>query len=280
MVFKNYLVTLLSLILSFSGPVYAENYPKRIISLGSAITEELFLLGVGECIVGNTVYCNQPEEAREKEKIGTIIKMNLEKVVALQPDLILATSLTDRQQLKKLKEMNFNVVEMPTEKNLEEICANFLKLGELVGKYKEAQDIIAEIKSKVELIKSQTRGLTKPKTLVEIGIEPLFVATKKYFIHDFIEMAGGINIAGDAQAGQYSREEVLRQNPDVILITTMGIAGEKEKKTWQKYNSLSAVRNNRIYIIDSDKFCSVTPASFLQILQEMVKVLHPELKDE
>ena len=103
----------------------------------------------------------------------------------------------------------------------------------------------------------------------------MFAATGRYFINDYIEFAGGINIAKDAKEGIYSREQVLKANPDVIIITTMGIAGEEEKELWQKYKVLNAVKNGQIYIIDTDKITSPTPMTFVKTLEEFVHILHP-----
>jgi iron complex transport system substrate-binding protein len=280
LVLRSYLIFIFGIIALWARPLQVYAYPERIISLGTAVTEELYLLGAGDRIVGDTVYCNRPEDAKKKEKVGTVINVNVEKIVSLKPDLVFATSLTDRQQIRKLKELKINVAEMAQEQNFEGICANFLKVGELVGKYPEAEKLVNEIKAKVNSIREKSRGLPNPKVMAQIGANPLFVASRGYFIHDFIEMSGGINIAKDAPNGQYSREEALRQNPDIILITTMGMTGEQEKISWEKYRSLNAVKNARIYIIDSDKLCSVTPVSFVETLQEIVRILHPEMASE
>ena len=94
---------------------------------------------------------------------------------------------------------------------------------------------------------------------------------------DYIEYAGGINIAADAASGIYSREEVLKRNPQVIVIVTMGIAGEKEAETWKTFNTIEAVKNNRIYIVDSYTYCSPTPNGFVKGLKELVMLLHPSI---
>lgn len=267
---------LLLVFLLSCAPLYSQEYSQRIISLGPAITEELYLLGVGDKIVANTVYCKRPSDAEKKEKLGTVIKVDLEKIVKLKPDLVLATSLTDREQLQIMKNLKINVIEIPTAKNFQDICGNFLKLGELVGKRKEAEKIIEKVKIKVGSIREKTKHLPRQKIIVQVGAKPLYVATKRYFVDDFIEFAGGINIAGDSETGLYSREKILKQNPDVIIIVAMGIIGEKEKETWQKYKTLNAVRNNRIYIVDSYRLCSPTPVTFVETLEEIVKILHPE----
>ena len=256
-----------------------DKFPQRIISLGPSITEELYLLGVENKIVGVTTYCQRPPQAQEIEKIGTVIEVNLEKVISLQPNLVLATSLTNPKAKEKLKNLGIKVITFPSAKNFREICEQFLELGKIVGREKEAEEIVYRAKKTVSSVKQKVKELPKPKVLVQVGAKPLWVAPKDSFVNDFIEFAGGINIAGNSETGLYSYEKVLKQNPDVIIITTMGIAGEEEKKIWQKYKTLNAVRNNRIYIIDSYRLCSPTPVTFVETLKEIVKILHPFVKE-
>jgi len=136
------------------------------------------------------------------------------------------------------------------------------------------------VKEKVKSVKDKTKGLKKTKVFIQIGTKPLFTAGKNSFVNDFIEFAGGTNIAKDTEVGIYSREKVLEENPDVIIIVTMGIRGIKEKEIWQRYKNINAVKNKRIYIIDSYKICSPTPISFVETLKELIKILHPEIEVE
>ena len=268
----------LILILGFNFLYGAEN-PHRIISLGPTLTEQLYLLNAQDNIIGNTIYCKMPADAKNKEKVGTVIEQDLEKILTLKPDLIIASSLTNPKTIKKLNALGIKVVQFRYAKNFNEICEQFLELGEIVGKKKEAEKIIKEVKSKVESIKKKTitrnENNSGQKVFVQIGAKPLFTATKDSFINDFIEFAGGINIA-DTKTGLYGREAVVAQNPDVIIITTMGITGEGEKKIWNKYKTINAVKNNRIYIVDSYKLCSPTPVSFAETLNEIVEILYPK----
>lgn len=252
-------------------------YSQRIISLGSSLTEQLYLLGVEDRLAGCTVYCKKPKEAESKTKVGTIIEVNLEKVVSLKPDLVLATSLTDPKAKEKLKNLGIEVAYFSQAKNFSQMCEHFLELGRLVGKKKEAEEIINSAENKVAAIKKTVKNLPKPEVFIQIGAKPLFAATGSSFINDFIEFAGGINIAKEAKEGIYSREEVLKKDPEVIIIVTMGIVGEKEKEIWQRYKTLKAVKKDRIHIVDSYTLCSPTPAGFVEALEEMVGILHPEL---
>lgn len=260
---------------TFCFPEDISSYPQRIVSLGPGITEQLYLLGVEDKLVGLTSYCRRPPRAQRKEKVGTVLEVNLEKIVYLQPGLVLATSLTNPKTIEKLKSLGIKVAHFPQAKNFSQLCKQFLELGRIVGKKSEAQQIVRQAKMKVELVKKEIKDLPKQEVFVQIGTRPLFAATSDSFINDFIEFAGGINIACDSKSGIYSREKVLEDNPEVIIITSMGIGGE-EKKLWRNFKALNAVKNDRIYIVDSDKFCSPTPLSFVEALEEMVKILHPD----
>jgi len=250
---------------------------ERIVSLGPHLTESLFLLGAGDRVVGVTMYCKRPPGARKKEKVGTVMEVDTEKIVGLKPDLVLATSLTDLRDVKKLKDLGINVITFPNPKNFFQICEQFLKLGRLVGREKEAEEIVRKAQAQVDSIAKLVENLPKPKVFVQVGARPLFTITKDSFINDFIELAGGTNIAEDAGTGLYSREKVLESNPDVIIIATMGIVGEEEKRTWQKYKTLNAVKNDRIYVVDSYALCSPTPVTFAQTLKELARLLHPKI---
>lgn len=268
----------------FIDDAYAsENHPKKIISLAPSMTEELYLLGAQDFLVGNTTYCVIPPAAQYKEKVGSITKVDLEKIVGLKPDLVLATSLTNPKTIQKLKSLGIEVKLFPAPKDFKSLCDQFLELGKAIGREPQAREIIKAAAVKVADIKSMTVMFMKPKVFIEIGAKPLFTANSDYIINDFVKLAGGKNIAEDSRIGVYSKEEVLNSNADVIFIVTMGFVGEAEKKAWQKFKMLNAVKHDRIYIIDSQKVCGPTPVTFAKTLEEISVLLHPELskkKDE
>lgn len=262
------------LILCIGGAYSQNSYPQRIISLSPKVTEELYLLGVDDRLIAHTEYCEIPFGVDKKEKIGTVVYFNLEKVVSLEPDLVIATSLSKPKAKEKLIDLGIRVVTFTAAKSFDRMCDQFLELARIVGEEERAKEIVAKAKTETMDIKERIGNLPKPKVFAQIGAKPLFAATKDYFINDFIEFAGGSNIGRDLKNGLCSREEVLRADPEVIFIVTMGIVGEQEKKTWEKYKVIKAVEKNRIYILDSDKLCSPTPASFVDTLEEIVEILH------
>jgi iron complex transport system substrate-binding protein len=172
--------------------------------------------------------------------------------------------------------LGIKVVDFPLAKGFSHLCGQFLELAGIVGKEKQATEIVRQAEIQVDMLKQEVRDFSRPKVFIQIGARPLFTATKESFFNDFIEFAGGINIASGAKSGLYSREKVLEDNPDIIIITTMGIAGEREKEIWRTFETLNAVKNNRIYIVDDYNFCSPTPLSFVEALEEMIEILHSE----
>lgn len=246
----------------------------RIVSLGPSITEELYLLGEQEKIVGVTKYCVRPKDAQNKEKVGTVTEIDVEKIISLRPDLVIATNLTDVKQIEKLKNIGLKVMKFSLANNFQEISSQFQELGDILNKSDEASAIISEAREKVKNISNMVKDKPRTTVFIQVGTRPLFTMTKDSFVNDYIELAGGINIAGGNQSGLYSREDVLRQNPDVIIIVGMEFAGEDEKKSWERFGQLKAVAQNRIYLLDSYKLCSPTPKSFAEMLEEMVEILH------
>jgi iron complex transport system substrate-binding protein len=247
---------------------------QRIISLSTTATEELYILGVQDRLVGCTVYCNRPKEAEKKEKVGTVMKADLERVISLKPDLIIASGLSCPKQMEKLKSLGINVAYFSAPNSFSVLCDNFIRLGSLVGKEKKAKKIVDKAKKAVEKIRKGKEALHKPKVFMQIGAEPLWTVPGGTLQNDFIRFAGGINIAAPLKTGQISCEEVLVQNPNVIIITEMGILGEEEKKNWQRFPILNAVKKNKIYIMDASRLCSPTPLSFPETLEEIAKILH------
>ncbi|MBI5554855.1 MAG: ABC transporter substrate-binding protein [Elusimicrobia bacterium] len=260
----------LSAIAAAPGP-----YPQRIISLGPFLTEEIYLLHLDNRLVANTIYCQKPAAAQKKEKVGTVMEVNLEKIVSLKPDLVLTTALTNPKAKDKLNKLGLRVEDFPAAASFTEILEQFIRLGRLTGQQKKAEEIIEQVKTKVVSMRNKIENVPKPTVLMQIGANPLWVATKNSFLNDLIECAGGINIGPSSTSGLYSREKVLAQDPEIIIIATMGIAGENEREIWNKYQTVKAVKNKRIHIIDSYKLCSPTPVSFVDVLEEIVKIIHP-----
>lgn len=255
-------------------------FPQRIVSLGPINTENVFLLGAGERIVGSTVYCVRPEAARQTAKVGSVMQFSLEKLISLQPDLILATGFTQPQQLQQLQRLGLPVVQFQQPDSFLESCTQLIELGRLLGLKTRAENIVAEMQQKVTRLQEQVASLDRPKVFLQIGAQPLHGATGNTFSDDYISFSGGINITRQQQSGKVSREKVLADNPDVIIIAIMGSEtgiAAREKAAWHHFASLGAVQNNRVHVINPDLACSPSPATFVEALHIICSYIHPEV---
>jgi iron complex transport system substrate-binding protein len=280
MMYCKNIATTFFLFLTFSlQAATAADYPKRIVSLGPINTENVYLLGAEDRLVANTSYCVRPEAAREKEKIGSVMQVSIEKIIILKPDLVLATGLTQPQQLRKLQELGIRVVQVKQPASFSAICEDFLKLGRLLGLEERARQIVDGAKIKVEAIHRRVSVFPEKKVFLQVGSQPLFGSVRSSFTHDYIRLAGGSNILENQKTGTTGYEKVIVRNPDVIIIAIMGTesgVAAQEKEKWQRYSSISAVRKGHVHVINPDLVCSPSPATFAESLEIIAGLIHPE----
>jgi ABC-type Fe3+-hydroxamate transport system substrate-binding protein len=256
----------------FAAP--SSRVPRRIISLVPNITEELYDLGVQDRLIGVTTFCQRPPEAQSKERVGAVVEVNVERIISLQPDLIIASPLTDHKQIQKLRAVGLRVEVFQPAHDFKRLCDDFLQLGRLVGAEHKAREIVKRAEEQVVGIAARVQKLPAPRVFVQIGTRPLVAVGKDSFLDDCVAFAGGVNIAHEVKTSVYSREEVVRKDPDIILVAQMGLAGKEEKAAWMRYKAIKAVKRGRIYIVDPYRFCSSTPLNFVESVQELVRLFH------
>ena len=253
--------------------------PKRIISLAPNITEILFSLGLDEEIVGVSIHCNFPEKAKTKVRVGSYINLDYEKITSLNPDLIMATGAGNtRDMVGRLGELGFSTYVIYP-KNFSDILKNISHIGQVVNREKEAKVIIAGMTKRSERVIELTKDLPRPKVFIEIGDTPIVTVGKGSFADDLIRLAGGENIAGKEKEvyPRFGMEEILKRSPEVIVISSMNPKGDYQKilQEWNRWKTLPAVKNGRIYLIDSDLIDRPSPR-IIDGLEELARMLHPE----
>jgi iron complex transport system substrate-binding protein len=202
-----------------------------------------------------------------KDIIASAVKVNIEKVISLKPDLVVATSITSPEVIEIFRKFNIRTEVFPTPCSFHEICQQFKRLADLMGKPLLASNIIEESKAKVDSIHKNCKIAYNPKVFMQIGAKPLFTVIPNTFMDDYIHYIKGTNIASDFTRGSITRESVIARNPDIIIIVTMGIVGYEEKEIWEAYSNLSASKNNKIFIIDSNIACTPSPYAFVEALE-------------
>lgn len=228
------------------------NKPERIISTSPSNTEILFALGLGDKVVGVTDYCNYPPEALEKGKIGGFSTVNIETIISLQPDLVLASDKTGEENIRKLENFGVPVIVLhPT--NIEGALRNIELVGEITGVKESASKLVMDLKERIGAIRHLKE---KPKVLYVVWHDPLMSAGKETFADDLIKRAGGINIADFTGYKVISLEVVVSENPDVIIVGLgHGDAGNKTLEyvmNGERLEGTNAIKNGRVYGINTD----------------------------
>ncbi len=251
--------------------------PQRIISLAPNITEILYAIGAQDQLVAVTDYCKYPPEARQKEKIGGFINPNLEKIVSLNPDLVIVTADSPQDKLFGQLERLRIPVFVINPGSLNETFQTISQIGEVCGRKENAEKINVSLRQRVAKIEEKIKSALRPKVLLLWSEDPLITAGKDTFTDDLIQLAGGINIAHDSNIKypKYSMEEILRRKPDIIITTSMD---EKSAlwERWKTWTEIPAVKNKRICSMSCDFIARPAP-SIVDGLEQLVKVIHPEL---
>lgn len=254
--------------------------PQRIISTAPNVTEILFALGLGDKVVGVTTFCNYPEEAKSKEKIGTFQSPNIEKILSLKPDLIVATGGVQRQFVERMEKMGIPVyVSYPHDLN--EVLKSIYRIGVITGAEKKAKELLFDLKFRIAKVTSKvSKAKSKPKVFFELWHEPLMSAGPGSFIDDLIKKAGGINIAQDAKTAYpiFSLEQLIKEDPDVIIGAESSMGGKPVVAVTNRpgWDALRAVKNQRIFTINDDIIFRAGPRLIIA-LELIAKYLHPEL---
>lgn len=255
--------------------------PERIISLAPSLTENVYLSGCGDKLVGVTVYCEYPEAAQTKGKIGTLLEPDIERIIALKPDLVLATKEGNKPEIvKSLRNLGIRVFVFSEINSCTDIKNGFRQLARLLDKTREAEVVLNNVEEKINQVRSRVSRLTPKRVFIQLSAQPLMTAGPDTFIDEIINLAGGLNIAHSAKMRYpiYSLEEIVRQNPEVIIITDMGDIALQAKKEWAKLPELSAVKEDRIIILDKQAthyLCAPSPTGFAQAVERMAQYLHP-----
>jgi iron complex transport system substrate-binding protein len=253
--------------------------PQRIVSLAPGITEILYALGLDREISGVTTFCTYPEAARLKPRIGGFTNISVEKIVALNPDLVIGTADGNRQEtVAKLESLGIPVY-VTNPKTLAEILAVVLKVGLITGREAVARKLTADLQNRVKHLTALVAAQKTLRVFFQVGGEPLITVGRDTLHNQLINLAGGVNIAGREKTlyPRYSVEEVVAKQPEVILFSSMKYAEDVTRVwgQWRKWPNIPAVRNNRLYIIDTDLIDRASPR-IVDGLESMVQAIHPE----
>ena len=258
--------------------MYFAKPPTRIVSLAPSITEMLFAMEAGDQLVGVTDFCDYPLEALKKPKVG-YSNPNMESLVALQPDLVVAPNdFLKPDVIMKLEQLKIPVFIL-ADKNVEGIFVHIQTLGRIVGRSPKADAVAMQLREQVAAIKQRVQGITPVRILYVLNSQPLITVGPGSFIDQLIGMAGGINVAAKSATPypRLSMEAVLQEDPEVLVFPVGKAEGisESEQQAWRQWSTMTAVKRARLHQIAADWLNRPGPR-IAKGLESLVEILHPD----
>lgn len=252
--------------------------PDRIVAIGPSITEFLFALGAGARVVGTDDFSDEPAAAKTIEHVGGV-KVNLEKVVSLKPDLVLSVKFSDGT-IEKLASSGVLVLVVDPQ-SVGDVARTASLLGKAVGA--DGETMSKDIQKKVDDVKAKTSAATtKPRVYHEVDASDptkIFTVGPGSYIDDLITIAGGTNIAAKATSAypQLSAEEVLRADPEVIVLAAADYSAKPDQvKARTGWSAITAVKNNRFGTIAPNLINRPGPR-VAEAAEAYARIVHPEL---
>ena len=260
--------------------------PERIISISPANTEILFALGLGDKVVGVTNYCNYPEEALDKEKVGGFSTPDIEKIIALEPDVIFAAPLHEAEIIPQMENLGLKVIAI-TPENLDETYDAIEVVGMVTGTQSAAVSLVQDMQSRVGLVTGLVAGLSYEDRLNVFYIvwhDPLMTAGGDTLAGQLIELAGGRNIFANLSGyATVSIEPVIDAEPQIIIAGTGMGSGANAPVEWAESEPLlqdtEAIEEGKVFSINTDLTGRFGPR-IVDALYEMLELIHPELASQ
>ena len=263
--------------------VRLEAIPQRIVSLAPSNTEVLFALGLAERVVAVTNYCDYPAGAADKPSIGGFSIPNIEEIIALSPDLVLATSRHEDKIIPRLEDKGITVFAL-NPSTLDEVLASISLTGRITGAEASAAELVGEMQQRIKVVTDKTASLPleqRPATFYVLWHDPLKTTGSGTLQDELIQKAGGTNIARETTGyANISLEVVVNENPAVIIAGTSHGSSEDQNyqfaRTEARLSSSDAHQADRVYAIDSDLTSRAGPRLVLG-LEELAEFIHPEI---
>ena len=258
---------------------------ERVVSLAPALTEILFAIGAGDQVVGRDSFSDYPIEAKSIPDIGGGFgDLNLELILAQKPDLVLASELTPIEQIKSLQDLGIIVFALPNPVDFPGLFEGIQTIASLTGREVQAKTIIEALEARVQKIVAENGRIeTRPLIFYEIdGTDPNAPWTPGpgSFVHMLIQEAGGDNLGArlDSEWAQISIEEIIAQDPDIILLgdATWGGVTPEDVRLRPGWDALKAVQNGSLFIFD-DNLVSRPGPRLVDGLEGLARLFHPEV---
>ena len=250
----------------------------RFISLAPNLTEIAYAIGAGDGLVGRTTYCNYPAEAQKVEAVGDTLKPNIERIIALRPQVVFVSTASQLEAFTSELEAHHIAVYVTDSHDLEGVFHSIQRMADLLGKRPQTDDLLKQLRARVNAVAEKVKARPLVRVFYQVSDEPLYTIGRDAFITDLIKRAGGISVTADVPGAwpKYSAESALAARPEAIVLPTGGSMGDANSDVASALKRSPAVANNRVYKINDDQLSRPGPRA-VDGLEALARALHPEV---
>lgn len=251
---------------------------ERFVSLAPNLTEIVYAIGAGERLVGNTTFCNYPEQAKSATKIGDTLQPSIERILSLRPELVLVSTASQLEAFTGQLNEHRIAVYITDPHDLEGVFRTITNLGDLLNEPIGASELVKDLRARTETVERAVAARPPVRVFFQLSGQPLYTAGKTSFVTNLIERAGGQSVTSDINEAwpRLSDEAALASRPEVVIMLSgesMGAAANI--KVAPALRNSPAVRNGRVYVIDGDLLTRPGPR-LVDGLERIARALHPE----
>jgi iron complex transport system substrate-binding protein len=249
----------------------------RFVSLAPNLTEIAYAMGAGDRLVGDTEYCDYPQEAKGVAKVGDTMHPSIERIIALKPQLVLVSTSSQLEAFTKQLNEQRIAVYVTNPRSLEEVFRSITTLGDLLGQRDRAAEVVLDLRRRADEVEKLMKSVKPIRVFYQVSGEPLYTIGREAYLTDLVRRAGGVSVTADVPGAfpRYSDEAALAARPEAIILPTGGSMGQANSTVAAPLKNSPAVLSNRVYRITGDHLSRPGPR-LLDGLEEMARALHPE----
>jgi iron complex transport system substrate-binding protein len=254
----------------------------RFVSLAPNLTEIAFAIGAEERLVGNTTFCNFPEQSKNITKVGDTLQPSIERVLALKPQLVLVSTASQLQAFTAQLDEHGIAIYITDPHDLDGVFRTIGNLGDLLNEPAAASALVQQLRARTEAVERAVAGRPRVRVFFQLSGQPLYTAGKTSFVTNLIERAGGQSVTSDVNEAwpRLSDEAALASLPEaVIMLSGESMGAAANLKVAPALQNSPAVRTGRLYVIDGDLLTRPGPR-LVDGLEQIARALHPEAFDK
>ncbi len=250
---------------------------ERVISLAPNLTEIIYAIGAGDRLVGNTTYCDYPEQAKSVQKVGDTLQPNIERILALRPNLIFISTSSQLEAFARQLSDHGIPVYVSDPHDLEGVLHSIENIARLLSRENDARELVGRLRGRMTAVEAAVKSRKPVRVFYQLSAEPLYTAGRDAFVTDLIQRAGGSSVTATIPEAwpRYSAESAVAAKPEVIILPTGGSMGSANADVAEGLKKSPAVLAGRVIRIDGDLLVRPGPRA-IDGLEQLAHALHPQ----